>query len=87
MMINRKKEWKNTMAVPACVRKAITKYNKKAYHLVSVYAPKGTKEKVKGLAKESNMSFAKYIREAIEEKIVFDGLLSREEFFRNGLAT
>ena len=70
------------MAVPACVRKAITKYNKKAYHLVAVYAPKGTKEKVKGLAKESNMSFAKYIREAIDEKIIFDGLLSREEFFQ-----
>ena len=50
-------------------KRATQKYNRKAYDTVAIRLPKGWKDAVKAAASNEGKSLARYIREAVDDKI------------------
>ena len=50
-------------------KRATQKYNRKAYDTVAIRLPKGWKDAVKTAASNEGKSLARYIREAVDDKI------------------
>lgn len=55
------------------------RYNKKAYHTISIRLPKGWRDQVKEAAEAVGESFAGYVRGAVETRMNTEGRSIRKE--------
>mgnify|MGYP003415059663 CR=1 FL=1 len=60
------------MAISEAQKKAVAKYNAKAYDRLELKVAKGTKSIIQTIAEQQNKSVNGYIKEAVEEKIKAD---------------
>ena len=60
------------MAISEAQKRAVAKYNAKAYDRIELKVPKGQKEVLRSIAKEQGASLNGYTKQALQAKIKAD---------------